>query len=551
MKKKPTYIGLILSTLMLTAVHSPLQANQDSDAVHVEEALNLSHDDKMKLLATHLDPNVFNPDYRFQRDAAVVAVGCGTIPHNIFPDHATDCYKKGWRAIRSGKLKFGTLINEVCSRVHETLPGADWHTAISYDSCMKNLVEAYPEPTKSLLQSKIADCHGTYWGPDYMNITDECYKARVPDIEQDLENMQKGQVFTIADEQTADAVDGTVIKDELLFVDDIPETDMNPDTAKAGAVRKIITQDYPPRSFWDRQKLDALHGGCTAMNTTYLTDEEVLFEKEKIAKRMESLLKSDRSVDREDKAKLQKILGNQNPRAYVMAQPRIEDIFLSPYEKQTTSWWRDDHCFADGFYSMAFGATTPSVLSHACKGRIPGAQWDIFTNTHITAWPKLVKGPRVVRNSEGELRITIPKFSKIKGEFGMFTNYKHEFNIVDLIDHKTTCLKAGVRNIDMRPYQDIINDSATNVFETASNLINGFVFNNNAYEEKLKLKDANLIRQQKLSQPQRDKNGSVQNGLPESSITAQAALLQYLQTHPELIDKAATQIKATIPARKN
>ncbi len=543
--KTPKQIGLIFTILAMFAGQVPALASEDDS--HVDEVSDLSHKEKMSLLATHLDQNVFDPDYRFQRDAAVVAVGCGTISSTLFPKHATECYKNGWKAIRSGKLKFGTLINIVCSHVHNTLPFSDNLPFVSYEDCLDNLAKAYPEKTKGLIQSKIDECRGSYsvWSFDYTDKTKQCYQARVPDIEQDLENFQKGQVFTIADEQTeGEAGNSKLNRADLLYVDDIPDSDMNPDTAKLGAVRKVITQDFPPRSFWDRQKLDALQAACTSMNTDDLNPDEIQFARMKTVKRLDSLMKSTRDVDQPDKVKLTQILAGRSPFDYVMSQSNIEDVFMSPYEKHTYSWWRDDHCYSDGFYAMALGAKLPNTLFHACKGRIPGPQWDFLTNTHVTI-PHL-KLPRWKEVTEGKTTkwtLTGGELKKGHFHFEPFTNWKHEINLVDFIDHKTTCLKAGVRNIDMRPYQDIIKDSSTYVFEDLVNLYMGFYMNDNVYEEKLKLKNRNLIAQQKSTQG--NKFGT-NKGMSNSPLSEEAAILQILQQHPELIDKAANSAKGKI-----
>jgi hypothetical protein len=218
---------------------------------HIQQELrNKTEGQILDLIRSHLDTMSMSADYRFQRDAAVIAIGCNTIP-SVFYKQKAKCFRDHLKQIkdltgnRSNELRFGNLVDSVCSAVQSTLTTNERHNRINpwiltYSNCMSKLVTALGE--KNPLTPIFGSCERSGSMQDYVE-KPNCYHEKVPRVEDSLEYLPKTNSASV---QLSD-MNG-------LFLDSVVST----------------TPLLPPRSALDIQKVDSLYASCTSLNTNDL-----------------------------------------------------------------------------------------------------------------------------------------------------------------------------------------------------------------------------------------------------------------------------------------
>ena len=422
-------------------------------------------------------------DFRFRRDAMVVAVGCDTISP-MFYIHKTECYKKGIALMKDDNLKFGNLIDSVCSTVHRSLPDADFHTISSYDSCMYKLKQVLSSKSEGVT-TVYEVCHATEHGNDWMGL-ERCYRERVPYIEDSLERLPKASRYDVS--------------------------------AYSQLSQITLTPGLPPRSKQDRWKLDAIQASCTAVNTNKMTDEEkswarlknierikILLERGKVANKFVTNRRAGRwlitnftmdvinntifddtyEILAAKYLKLTKQMEDKTPEEFVNSFKEVEGIPYSLYDFKTYSDFRDDHCYSDGFYALALGTTVPGTVVSACLNRIPGVSWHfnpVMVKSYSDHFKKdfWLKRFQVFQTKESFMRTYLSL-----ANWGKYI----DANFNDYVDHKTACLEAGVRSFtekELIMYAAIEEQSSHYALESIINLTYGFFWNDSIYEESLK-----------------------------------------------------------------
>lgn len=235
--------GFVCLSLGLTA-----QANS-TDKVHTHDFQNKSTNQILEMIRTHLDEVSMNADYRFQRDAAAIAIGCDEIPW-FFPYHKAKCFRDNLAKIKNPEMRFGPLVKSVCTAVQQTyFKNPDINKWIpswagpTFSNCMKNIVKALG--TRSPLHPAWVSCERSRSLWDYYT-KPECYDTKVNAAESTLEYIPK-----------------------------TTETAMEIKSDDGIQTKAVVatTPQLPPRSQIDMQKVEALYNACTVMNTNALPPE--------------------------------------------------------------------------------------------------------------------------------------------------------------------------------------------------------------------------------------------------------------------------------------
>lgn len=248
-----TFVSQTLGGILCLGIS--LTAFADNNVDHYTAELRNKTDSQIvDLIRSHLDTMSMSADYRFQRDAAVIAIGCNTIPSIFFKQKAS-CFRTHLQQIKdldvtqSSELRFGDLVDSVCTTVQNTLTSNEQKNklnpwVLTYSNCMSNLVTALG--TKSPLWPIYGSCEKSGSMQDYVE-KPQCYHEKVPRVEDSLEYLPKTNSASV---QLND-LNGN-------FLESVVST----------------TPLLPPRSAIDKQKVFSLYAACTSLNTNALPASE-------------------------------------------------------------------------------------------------------------------------------------------------------------------------------------------------------------------------------------------------------------------------------------